>query len=237
VCKKIYALCITNKAADALSRWADTSELHAISTVQPRWIEIVVEGYQSDPKAQQLLAELALHSPNSQGYSLHDGIIRHHGRILLGNQEKAHQYVLLAFHSSALGGHSGFLPTYHKIKKLFSWPGMKDAIMQYVQTFTICQQEKSEHVRYPGKLQPLHIPPDAWHTIGLDFIEGFPLSNRFDTILVVVDKLTKFGHFIPLKHPFTATTVAQAFMDNVYSLHGLPKVLISDRDNVFTSTF
>ncbi|KAK1651826.1 hypothetical protein QYE76_069631 [Lolium multiflorum] len=90
-------------------------------------------------------------------------------------------------------------------------------------TGVVCQQAKSEHVRYPGKLQPLPIPKEAWHTVGMDFIEGLPVSNKFDTILVVVDKLTKFGHFIPLKHPFTATTVAQAFFDTVYRLHGLPK--------------
>jgi hypothetical protein len=71
----------------------------------------------------------------------------------------------------------------------------------------------------------------------MDFIEGLPVSNKFDTILVVVDKLTKFGHFIPLKHPFTASTVAQAFFDTVYRLHGLPQVLITDRDKIFISQF
>jgi hypothetical protein len=71
----------------------------------------------------------------------------------------------------------------------------------------------------------------------LDFIEGLPLSGRYDTILVVVDKFAKFGHFIPLRHPFTAASVAQLFMDNVYRLHSMPKVLISDRDKVFLSNF
>ena len=71
----------------------------------------------------------------------------------------------------------------------------------------------------------------------MDFIEGLPSSGRFDTILVIVDKLTKFAHFIPIKHPFTAATVAQAFMDNVYRYHGMPQVIISDRDKIFTSSF
>ena len=71
----------------------------------------------------------------------------------------------------------------------------------------------------------------------MDFIEGLPVSQHHNCILVVVDKLTKYGHFIALKHPYTATTVAESFLDRVYRLHGLPVSLVSDRDPVFTSLF
>jgi hypothetical protein len=79
------------------------------------------------------------------------------------------------------------------------------------------------------------VPPEAWRTINLDFVEGLPKSNGHDVILVVVDKLTMYGHFIPLKHPFSALQVAQLFVDHVYKLHGLPHCIISDRDKIFTS--
>jgi hypothetical protein len=69
----------------------------------------------------------------------------------------------------------------------------------------------------------------------MDFIEGLRLSGNANAILVVVDKYTKFAHFVPLKHPFTAASVAQLFMDHIYRLHGLPKSIISDRDRIFTS--
>jgi hypothetical protein len=69
----------------------------------------------------------------------------------------------------------------------------------------------------------------------MDFIEGLPTSQRFNAILVVVDKFTKYGHFVPLAHPFTALQVAQTYMDHIYRLHGLPQVIISDRDRIFTS--
>jgi hypothetical protein len=86
-------------------------------------------------------------------------------------------------------------------------------------------------------LKPFKVPPEAWHTVSLDFVEGLPVSGKYDTILVVIDKFTKYGHFIPLKHPFTAAAVAQLFLDNVYKLHSMPTVVISDRDKVFTSAF
>jgi hypothetical protein len=67
----------------------------------------------------------------------------------------------------------------------------------------------------------------------MDFIEGLPKTHKLDTILVIIDKFTKYGHFIPVAHPFTALQIAQVFMDEVYGLHGLPEYIISDRDRVF----
>jgi hypothetical protein len=69
----------------------------------------------------------------------------------------------------------------------------------------------------------------------MDFIEGLPPSDHFNALLVVIDKFTKYGHFIPVKHPFTALQIVQVFMNNVYKLHELPKTIISNRDRVFTS--
>jgi hypothetical protein len=71
----------------------------------------------------------------------------------------------------------------------------------------------------------------------MDFIEGLPTSGYANCIMVVVDKFSKFSHFVPLHHPFTAVKVAQSFLDSVYRLHGMPTHLISDRDPIFTSQF
>jgi hypothetical protein len=71
----------------------------------------------------------------------------------------------------------------------------------------------------------------------MDFIEGLPQSGTANAILVVIDKFSKFSHFIPLRHPFTATSVAKLFLDHVYRLHGLPQVIVTDRDRIFTSHF
>jgi hypothetical protein len=79
------------------------------------------------------------------------------------------------------------------------------------------------------------VPIEAWQTITMDFIEGLPYSGSVECILVVVDKFTRYAHFIPLSHP--AQSVAATFMSVVYKLHGLPASIISDRDPVVTSKF
>lgn len=81
--------------------------------------------------------------------------------------------------------------------------------------------------------------PDApWQVVTLDFVEGLPRSSGYNSVLVVVDKLTKYAHFLPLAHhPYTAAQVAQTYFDNVFKLYIMPEALVSDRDRIFTSHF
>jgi hypothetical protein len=110
-------------------------------------------------------------------------------------------------------------------------------VHQFVQSCATNQHEKPDRARYPILLISLPIPPHAFHTISLDFIEGFPNSVAMECILVVIDKFTKYSHFIALVHPNTAAKVAKLFLDNVYKLYGMPVNIICDRDRVFASHF
>lgn len=123
------------------------------------------------------------------------------------------------------------------MKQLFSWRGMKTAVRDYVHSCLTCQHAKPDRTRLPGLLQPLPVPNSAWETISLDFIEGLPRSKNVNCILVVIDSFTKYGHFLPLSHPFNAASVAKLFLNHIYKLHGMPSAIISDRDRIFTSNF
>ena len=127
--------------------------------------------------------------------------------------------------------------TYSRIKHLFAWTGLRNDVEQYVKACVVCQQAKPDRAKLPGLLQPLPVPAAAWQVVSLDFIEALSLSGGYNCILVVVDLFSKYAHFLGLKHPFTAATVAQKFLTEVYRLHGLPVALVSDRDKIFTSKF
>jgi len=106
-----------------------------------------------------------------------------------------------------------------------------------VRACATCQRHKSEHLHPVGLLPPLPVPSAVGTDIGLDFIEALPRVGGKSVILTVVDRFSKYGHFSPLAHPYTAETVAQAFFSEIVRLHGVPQSMVSDRDPVFTSAF
>jgi transposase InsO family protein len=234
--KIVYKPGSDNRVADALSRRVhDTPAVLAISACSPQWCQDIIDGYLRDEEAKRLLAKLVVNGSSVPHFSLQDGIIKFKNKIWVGNNQSMHQAILEAIHSSAVGGHSGFPVTYHKLKQLFSWPGMRKFAKQFVASCSVCQQSKPERIKYPGLLQPLPVPAGAWQTVTMDFVEGLPTSGNKNCVMVVVDKFSKFSHFIALKHPFSALVVAKHFMQHVYKLHGLPAVIVSDRDRIFTS--
>ena len=156
-------------------------------------------------------------------------------RLWIGANTALQTKIISAFHDSAVGGHSGVTATYQWVRKLFAWTGLKKGVEDFVHQCLTCQQSKHEHRHPAGKLQPLPIPSEPWHDLTMDFVEGLPKSEGYDTIMVVVDRLTKFAHFVPLRHPFTVAKVARAFWESIIKLHGVQHSIVSDRDKIFTS--
>ena len=114
---------------------------------------------------------------------------------------------------------------------------MSHDIQKYVAECDKCQRNKSENIMTHGLLHPLNIPNQKWEEISMDFIEGLPVSDGKDKIFVVVDRLTKYAHFIAIKKTDSAKKIVEIFCKHIYKLHGFPKVIVSDRDAKFKGNF
>jgi hypothetical protein len=186
---------------------------------------------------QQLLQQLTVASPDAKGFALEHGLIKYKGRLIIGDNLALQTKLLAAMHDSAVGVHSDIQATYQCTKKLYYWPGLKLADELFVKQCSVCQHAKHNNLKAAGLLQPLPPPKGAWQDITMDFIDGLPVSDRASVILVIVDCLMKYAHFLPLKHPYTSKSIAKAFVETMVKLHGVPLSIISDRDRVFTSAF
>ncbi|MCI14640.1 polyprotein-like, partial [Trifolium medium] len=92
---------------------------------------------------------------------------------------------------------------------------MKGVVQEFVRNCDVCQRQKYLATSPGGLLQPLPIPERIWEDISMDFITGLPKSKGYEAIFVVVDRLSKYSHFIPLKHPYTARSLAEVFSKEV----------------------
>lgn len=198
-----------NKVADALSRCgvADPT-CTALTTVSPTWVQKVLHSYSLDPFFSKILSAKLVDNAAYPEFTLTNGILRYKGRLGVGNDPQLRELILSEMHNSSLGGHSGVNGTYMRLKGVFYWPSLKSDVVDWVKRCDVCQRNKGDSGLYPGLLQPLPIPTQAWSHISMDFIEGLPKSMGKDVILVVVDRFTKYSHFLALSHPFSAQSVA-----------------------------
>jgi transposase InsO family protein len=156
------------------------------------------------------------------------------GKVYVAADSPSLPAILSAAHGM---GHEGIEKTLHRLRQDFFIPGVAAAVKEHVQACAICQRNKVEHLHPAGLLQPLEVPSTIWSHITMDFVEGFSRVNGKSVILTVVDRFSKYAHFVPLGHPYTATSVAKVFFEEIVCLHGLPESIVSDHDPVFTSKF
>jgi hypothetical protein len=232
-----------NRVADALSRkfetLSDPDEISVslISFPTPNWVSDLKASYASDPVTQKLILALQQNLPVPKDFSLQQGLLLKKGRIWVVKNSPFQLQLLEFLHSNPTASHSGYHKTIHRAKINFYWKGMRRDIKLFIQNCEVCQVNKPGTIHPSGLLQPLPIPSRVWSDISMDFIEGLPKYQGFSVIMVVVDRFTKYGHFISLSHPYTASQVAQAFFANVLKLHGMPTTMVSDRDRIFTRSF
>ncbi|GKB18196.1 reverse transcriptase domain-containing protein [Tanacetum coccineum] len=169
-------------------------------------------------------------------------------RILAAQKEAVDEFVPLKgdvrtlimdeAHKLKYSVHPGADKMYHDLKDRYWWPGMKKDIPVYISKCLTCLKVKDEHQRPSGLLQQLEIPKWKWEGIAMDFVTKLPrTSSGYDTIWVIVDRLTKSAHFLPMRKDYKMDRLARLYLNEIVTRHGVPILIISDRDSRFTSRF
>jgi hypothetical protein len=229
-----YKKGLENKAADALSRkFEESHALHTLTTFTHDVRSKICESQEKDSETQQKVQEIRKDPQAHPHFQEKGGVLYHKGRIYLPGGDELAKDLIKECHDTLQAGHGGVSKTYQKLKKLFFWKGMKKDVKTYVKECPTCQANKYERIKPPGLLQPLPIPEGAWQDISMDFIENLPRSGKKESIFVIVDRFTKYAHFVALPKDYTTHKVLDVFLENVVKLHGLPKSVVSDRDSLF----
>lgn len=226
-----------NKVADALSRRPMCNALTVLRTGLFDEIRNEVAKDSFYCKIFETLLENPTEIHNGT-FHLYKGDLFYLNRLCVPKNGNLKVQILQECHDAPFSGHLGFNKTYNKIKHSFFWPGMKGDIRNYVRECLQCQQVKVEQQKRAGQMEPLDIPSQKWESISMDFITKLPTTRGgYDTIFVVVDRLTKMAHFYPMRKTDTALQVARLFVKEIFRIHGMPKSIVSDRDSKFTSNF
>jgi len=139
------------------------------------------------------------------------------------------QQIVKIYHDLPSAGHPGWWKTYELVSRNYWWPGMTTFVKKYITGCDMCQQMKN-HIQQPfGPLMPNKMPNGPWEIILTDLITQLPESNSYNAICVIVDRLTKRAHFIPINNQFSSKDMAQLLYNKVYPLHRLPLQIILDR--------
>ncbi len=138
-------------------------------------------------------------------------------------------------HSSRLSCHPGVARTLAFLRRRFWWPEMRTDVQTFVSACPVCAQNKGSNRPPPGYLQPLPIPRRPWSHLSLDFVSGLPPSKGMTVVFTVVDRFSKFARYLPLPKLPTAKETAELLVSVVFTVHGLPLDIVSDRGPQFTS--
>ena len=214
----------------------DGAEINNI-VIEPTLLQRIREAQRSDVELQ----EIARRIPEGKYKEFHiddNGDVRLRKRICVLDNSELRKELMHEAHYSGYTMHPGETKTYQELKNAYWWKGMKRHVAEYVAQCNICQQVKAEHQRPGGLLQPLPIPEWKWDQISMDFVCSLPrTASRHDAIWVIVDRLTKTAHFLPINMTYPLEKLARLYIREIVRLHGVPASIVSDRDPRFVSRF
>ncbi|KAJ9539079.1 hypothetical protein OSB04_031812 [Centaurea solstitialis] len=229
-----------NVVADALSRKERVKPTRARTMgvlVQTSLKNQILEAQREALKADNIKKE-TLHQMEKEFEEKTDGVCYFKGRVWIPKVDQLRSMIMDEAHQSKYSIHPGSDKMYKGLKEHHWWPGMKKDIATYVSKCLTCARIKAEHQKPSGLLQQPEIPEWKWERISMVFVTKLPKSKKgHDSIWVIVDRLTKYAHFLPIRESFSIDRLAQLYVDEIVMRHGVPISIISDRDNRFTSRF
>jgi len=243
-----------------LHRKIDDMELSTLIVEEgTSWLKQIKQGYLKDPyfrdvlnglngiveervdcakiqraKFRQQQARLRFYWLDPEGFIIHTQT----GALCIPSNIELRNSILYEAHDSLSGGHFGARRTASAIAQRFYWPRLFQETKKYVHGCATCHRTKSSNQVPYGLLQPLDIPENRWERINIDFITKLPTTESGnDTIVTFIDGLTKRAHWVATREAMSAAEFAQLFLEYYVRLHGLPNIIVSDRDVRFTSDF
>jgi transposase InsO family protein len=166
------------------------------------------------------------------------GLLCYQGRFAVPDYKNARLQILQNRHDTKATGHPGETKTRELVTRTYWWPRMTEDIRDYVQAcYITCVRSKAKRHAPYGLLKSLPIPTRPWDDITMDFITGLPESQGYDSVLIILDRLTKMAIYLPTTKRVTAEDLARLYVQHVFSKHGIPKTIVSDRGTQFDSAF
>ncbi|WVZ75970.1 hypothetical protein U9M48_023982 [Paspalum notatum var. saurae] len=233
-----------NVVADALSHWAhchvlevrptarviccEIDEIEVITEQMAELYSLIIEptikeqiiAAQKQDKSMAYIRE-GIDEEKRACFTLDDqGVLWFKGRLVVPRDMELRKKILDEAHTSMFTMHPGSNKMYEDLKQKFWWTRMKREIAKYVSECDVCQRVKADHLKPAGMLQPLAVPSWKWEDIHMDFIVGLPRTQKgYDSIWVIIDRLTKSAHFIPVKTIYHAKTYAELYIARIVYLH------------------
>ena len=240
-----------NVVADALSRkivqtlralnanlsLSDDGAVVAELIARPNLLNRVLEAQKKDEKISAIIDQIG-DGKETEFTVNENGVLYYKDRVCVPDDNGLRKAILEEAHSGSFAIHPGNTKMYQDLKMPFWWSGMKRDVSEFVTKCLVCQRVKAEHQVPSGLLQPIRIPEWKWDRITMDFVVGLPLTGRkHDSVWVVVDRLTKSAHFLPVRTDYSLDKLAELYIKEIVRLHGIPVSIISDRDPRFTLRF
>ncbi|GJU56487.1 putative reverse transcriptase domain-containing protein [Tanacetum coccineum] len=240
-CEIRYHPVKANVVADALSRKEREKPLRVRSLMLTDHKDLMQQilGAQVESLKEGNVKKENLGRMQKQIFKIRTNKIRYHDkRIWLPLYGGLRDLIMHESHKSKYSIHPGSTKMYQDLKRLYWWTNMKADIATFIDKCLTCAKVKAEHMKPSGLLQQPEIPKWKWEKVTMDFVSGLPRTpSGYDSIWVIVDRLTKLAHFLPMKKTDSIKKLAQLYLKEIVCRHGVPVSVISDRDSLFTSRF